>query len=274
MKNNDTQYSKIFFNEENKEVFDFIHQKLVDLLKIITKVCDENDIKVFPYSGSLLGIERDGGFIPWDDDIDVLMFRKDFDIFHEKFKENVPEDLVYTNNNDKLYTLRFKKPLEYKDCYIKGVGIDFFILDSLHDDPRKRKAQIFKNKIMQGMLKSDPAWGKYSFKEKILVFGTKMLGLFLSKKTKLKLYTKISDAGNPQSKDIYISNAGYGNMQIPLKREWYENSNKADFFGCNIDIPTGVREQLVLFFGDWQKPTPEDKRYSVHVFMAKKEDCE
>lgn len=272
MKNQPTDYKTIFYCDETKDVFDFIHGKLIELLKVITTTCNENEIKVFLYSGSLLGIERDGGFIPWDDDIDVLMFRKDFDLFHEKFKDSVPQGLVYTNNDDKLYTLRFAQPVEYKDSLICGIGIDFFILDSLEDKPCKRKQQIFKNKIMQGMLKSNPAWDRYSFKEKILVAGTKILGAGFSKKKKLQMYRKISDAGNPLSKDIYISNAGYGNMQIPLKREWYEISTKKDFFGCMIDMPTGIHEQLTLFFGDWKKPTPENKRYSVHVLMKQKEN--
>ena len=270
MKERRTGYKTFLYSEKTKDIFEFVHEKLIELLRIILEVCEENGIKAFPYSGSLLGIIRDGGFIPWDDDIDLLMFRKDFELFHEKFSIKVPQNLIYTNNNDKLYTLRYREPLVCKDYFVDGIGVDFFILDSLEDDVKKRKKQIFLNKMMQGMLKTHPAWSHYSFKEKILVAGTKFLGMFLTKGAKQKLYRNVCDAKNENSEYIYISNAGFINMQIPLRREWYESNERYDLRGCPICLPKGIDEQLSLFFGDWRKPTPENKRYSVHVKIAER----
>ena len=65
------------------------------ILKDFIKICEENDLTYYMYAGSLLGAIRHNGFIPWDDDLDVIMFRDDF----EKFKK------IFNSPNDKYKLL-------------------------------------------------------------------------------------------------------------------------------------------------------------------------
>ena len=58
---------------------------LLEMLTVIDKVCDENGLKYYLIYGTLLGALRHGGFIPWDDDADIVMPREDFEKFIDKF---------------------------------------------------------------------------------------------------------------------------------------------------------------------------------------------
>ena len=65
----------------------------LNVFKAFIKVCDNNDLKYYITGGSLLGAVRHKGFIPWDDDIDIVMTRKDY----EKFKVIAPKDLFHVS---------------------------------------------------------------------------------------------------------------------------------------------------------------------------------
>ena len=68
-----------------------VQQTEMEILRDFIKVCDENNLTWFGDAGSGIGAIRHKGFIPWDDDIDVVMPRKDF----EKFKKMAVNELEY-----------------------------------------------------------------------------------------------------------------------------------------------------------------------------------
>lgn len=110
------------------------------ILKDITQICKENNLQYFLGGGTLLGAIRHGGFIPWDDDVDIVMYRKDLRkleaILIEKYSEkyfvqNFRTDKRYTRYITKVRlngTLQVSKGLENVQMH-KGIYLDIFPLD-------------------------------------------------------------------------------------------------------------------------------------------------
>lgn len=118
-----------------------------DMLREIDRICRKHDIKYFISYGTMLGAVRHGGFIPWDDDVDVAMLRSEF----EKFRQIAPKELnerfsyeSHRNNNGYHY---FFDRISAKDTYFaskysdsyemhKGISVDIFVVDNVPANPK------------------------------------------------------------------------------------------------------------------------------------------
>lgn len=118
-----------------------------DMLREIDRICRKHDIKYFICYGTMLGAVRHGGFIPWDDDIDVEMLRSEF----EKFRQIAPKELnerfsyeSHTNRNgyhyffDRITAKDTYFASKYSDSYDmhKGISIDIFVADNVPANPK------------------------------------------------------------------------------------------------------------------------------------------
>ncbi|WP_407385257.1 phosphorylcholine transferase LicD [Ruminococcus sp.] len=117
-----------------------------DMLREIDRICRKHEIKYFICYGTLLGAVRHGGFIPWDDDVDVAMLRPEF----EKFRQIAPKELnihfsYESHRNQNGYHFFFDRitakntyfASKYSDGYEmhKGISVDIFVLDAVPANP-------------------------------------------------------------------------------------------------------------------------------------------
>ena len=78
----------------NKEILRKVQLTQLELLKEFSRICEENHLRYTLEAGTLLGAVRHGGFIPWDDDVDVSMPREDYDRFFAIASEMKNSDFI------------------------------------------------------------------------------------------------------------------------------------------------------------------------------------
>lgn len=116
------------------------------LLKELAYVCKKNNFKYILDAGTLLGAIRHTGFIPWDDDIDILMFREDYEKIVSAFKNTTRDSDIYAEyHRDKDTNSQYFIKIKHKKCPF--LGVDIFPLDSYGKHLSLKEQLIATNKI-------------------------------------------------------------------------------------------------------------------------------
>lgn len=151
------EFPREFFLDEVREGF-FIPAMMkrawaaeLEILVEIDRICEKYKLRYFIDYGNLLGAIRHKGFIPWDDDIDIMMMRKDYEIFVEVANAELPKELVFrspeddSGNYELFSSVQHRAMLISTDAigkyhnYLYGAGVDIFPYDYLAKDPNKEK---------------------------------------------------------------------------------------------------------------------------------------
>jgi lipopolysaccharide cholinephosphotransferase len=115
---------------------------MLDMLKELDRICRKYDIPYFLFWGTLLGAIRHDGFIPWDDDLDVAMLRKDYLRLMKVLPSELPDDIALQSNDTDSNYFYFLAKLRHKKSHLenepfadafkeRGIFIDIFPLDQL-----------------------------------------------------------------------------------------------------------------------------------------------
>ena len=148
------------YGEYEPQVLEKLHSVELSMLKDFMKLCDDNNIEYFAISGTAIGAVRHQGFIPWDDDIDVALLRKDYERFVKVMKKNKEfcekYDLWGPDLEHKYYNLQptlvlkntvFVNENAHAGNYKPGILMDIFIYDNLPED--KKKAELIIKKCQR-----------------------------------------------------------------------------------------------------------------------------
>ncbi len=247
------------------------------ILKEFIKICEENNLTYYMYAGTLLGTIRHNGFIPWDDDLDVIMFRDDFEKFKQVFISNHPDKLKLLSIETEEEYFHLLSKLMLKDTLFEedwvnqvdfniGVNIDIFVLDDLSNSNFKRnyqlkKAFLYNKLLIMSKIKLDDL----PFLTKLITHsGYHILNLLGIKpkwinKRCLNFLSKYRDENAECVFDISATAEEY--PQIFNKKKFKE-VKRATFEDIEVNVPGNYDEILKSLYGDYMQLPPKEDRYN------------
>ncbi len=221
----------------------------LEILKEVDRVCRKYSILYWLEGGTMLGAVRHRGFIPWDDDLDIAMFREDYD----RFCEIAPQEL---KSGYFLQTFNIHK----------GIFIDIFPVDKMP----KTTAKIKRHRLYLWFLfRLYFQTGKNTVP--VSPFLSKPGLKFLLKSVKInkdKLYNYINKVYTKYNTDKEYDYTASWTMAQKFnwlyKKEWHESFIEVPFEDMTAKIPVGYDELLTNAYGDYMTPPPKEKQAPGH----------
>jgi len=281
---------------EQEAALHVIHGELLALLRDTVRVLEAENLPYSLICGTLLGAVRHGGFIPWDDDIDIVLPRESYErfalIYPEQAGEGFHLDLTDT------WVPRVRKAEGRRIAFL-----DLFVLDPLPEGKFLRAGKLFCLKTLQGMLKEQPEYARFSLSKRVLLRATGFLGKFLSKEAKLRAYRRVARWGDrpgsrwesrlsgypegqtetrlgslPGSRPlqmntspVHMANGAFKVLGIPLTGETFlpDNLITVPFEDLPVRVPKNAAEVLTQFYGsDYMTLPPEEQRVPQHLDLS------
>ena len=171
-----------------------LQKKLLGLLKVFHSFCEENNIKYSLDWGTLLGAVRHKGFIPWDDDLDIMIDRVNYAKLLRCIRDS--QDLAYDEDSDRSYWIGRVRFAEDDGTDIYPPTIDVIIMDNAPNGRFSRQFRLLLIKALQGSLKYKPRFDRGGFLMRMSSRITYYMGLPFSHATKMKWYHIISQLSN------------------------------------------------------------------------------
>ena len=244
---------------QTKEVQDYLLAIMTDL----DRFCRENDIRYSLFGGGLLGAVRHKGFIPWDDDLDIIFDRENFDRFM-RLVDQLPEPYVVTSDIWVRRVTRRDNPRidERIGC------IDLFVFDNIPDSRFKASFKNLILKLLQGMMKGKLHYRDFGLVQKIQIFGAHAIGKLFTYKAKLRMYDRVSQWGNRRPTKYINNYVTYYSMIASMKYPpvVLDGFTQMAFEGRQFSVISHYDEALRTQFGDdYMTPVPEDQRIQKHL---------
>lgn len=256
-------------------------------LNTFISFCEKHELRYYFTGGALIGVMRHKGFIPWDDDIDIGLPRKDFDKFHELIMKEMPEGFGICNRfTDPNWHFAMSQFIDEKSEILihlaekprkAHIWIDVFPLDGLPDNKLLRwfrvKNILFYRYLVQiaHISTQVDVNRKRPRLERIVLAICKIIPvgrLINTDKTieKLEIILRRSDF----DKASWCGNmlGRYREHEV-VKRAWFGNPIKGMFEGQKVNIPEHSDLILKSLYGDYMKLPPEEERVAHNITIIK-----
>ena len=253
----------------------------LEIAKEIRRVCEENDISYFLAHGTFLGAIRHGGFIPWDDDMDMGMLRRDY----EKFcriapKKLKPEYCLQTWYTESNYALPFGKVMKRNTVYLEnkktrrlqnnGIYVDIFPHDYALEDRFAQNQQtasllsIYRMKLMKSGYKPWMENDRIVWKKRIGYLYYQLKSLFVSQHNLARDYDTL--AVSVQDSSVICERNGRTKLDCYDRRCIKELADYS-FEGEIFKGPKDYDQYLSTLYGDYMELPPEDQRENRHQII-------
>lgn len=240
-----------------------IQGQLLEMFSAFHGFCKGMNIDYSVYAGTMLGAIRGHGFIPWDDDIDIVMTMDNYIALKEAIKSS-PDYIIDLEDS---WVPRFRSRKEDH-----GPFVDIFVFT---DEPKgiEKTITVFRLRLLQGMLKKYSSVKKISFFYKVLLRVTKVIGMFFPRKFLLNRYWKIGYGRKRNTDSAYVPTAGFRWVNdVAFKKEkLIAGYTEIQFENIMVETFKEYDYMLIVQFGkDYMTPVKESERVILHQGQIQK----
>lgn len=250
----------------------------LDIFKAFIFCCEELNLRYFLMDGTLLGAVRHNGFIPWDDDIDVGMYRDEYELFIQKAQGLLPSYyFLQTYETDPCSLINFAKIRDSRTTFIEtskknlkmnhGIYIDIFPLDCFPDDIKRQKTIERKNRLISLRIRKELSLpqnnrGTLLSETVKMIVGSAMKirypATIMAIKAREALYKTCLDSS------LIINFCGAYGRKAVVPRKWFGSGKKGIFEGIETIIPEHAEKYLEQVYGDYLSLPPIEQRVPHH----------
>ena len=251
-----------------------LQDKILEIMVYIDKFCNEHDIKYFLMGGSALGAIRHGGFIPWDDDLDIFMpyddylrFSKLCETYLDKNKfyfqrENTPEFPYFFSKIRMNGTTCIDKTQICNENMHQGIFVDIMCLNHAAPKGIKRLVQFYEAALLRSYaLSKVPQYRADSFKKRTAIAFS---SFFVRGKIKDFLINSVRKYNGKAADDVahVFGRASFKNAYYPATL--FMNMRYEPFEQVMLAVPNGVEDYLSLRYGKDYMKMPDEKTKAIY----------
>ncbi len=236
-----------------------VQRTLLDMTLEIDRVCRECGIEYSLLGGTMLGAVRDGGFIPWDDDVDLVFTREALTRFMHEFPKR-SERFTVTGEDTWVCRVVPRAPVDGERPFV-----DLFHFEPISARPLAQRMKVLLLQLLQGMLKENADLSRFGARDRALLRATHVLGKLLPKRQKLRLYRWVgAHVACGDGRLLHISDEQFACIKLVYPAEYAQSYQDYPFEGHTLRMCTHFHEMLTIHYGDYMTPPPERERVSKH----------
>ena len=261
-------------NMDNVEL-KHLQNVILGIMKDIDSLCQENNIEYYLLGGSAIGAIRHHGFIPWDDDLDIIMDCKNYDKFISVCKEKLNREKYSLQEGLHDWSMYFSKirlkgtklveGVTYTDDPDKqGIYVDIFKMDNVPSNRMKARWQYFcaKTFLCYQLSVRGEAHNTFGAKKKIMM----LLSFPLRIKALRKWFKSQVEKYNKQDTPYWGFFYGRTNFRTSIvRRDIFGKPVRVPFEDTQLCVAEHYHEYLTQMFGDYMTPPPVEKQSGLHV---------
>ena len=249
------------------------HQRLLlEMLKDFDAVCRKHNIRYQLFAGTALGAVRHNGFIPWDDDVDVILMRCEYERFFEEAAADFDPKIYYVQGEHSAHwPMQFSKLRRNNTACIEqyhprdknihqGVYIDIFPCDNLSDNPIVRRLQFTASKVVIAKALYARGYETNSIVKKLFMQFCRLI----PRRSMENICMRKGDDNTDMLHSFLAAGKRFEKNIIP--RNWMEDSMEIFFEDGLFPISSHYDALLTQLYGNWHKlPPPSERKCKEHA---------